>query len=190
MNHNNNHTAQTNTSNNQNQCEKSLMNNNNNKECVSSPSSAPSYSSSSTNTTTNPNSRSKDNHHSSSLLRQETGRILAKISDTINDNLILARYTTLMSLSALTVYGLSISPLFFRYKRITDIPISYFHQRSTLACRFVRIVHPRTTGSTYTPSSSQDTITETLTKSGKRFIYNHMVSFHFFHICSIFEFHH
>ena len=72
-------------------------------------------------------------------LRQEAGQMLANISDTINENLIIARYGTFISISALTIWGISISPLFFRFKRISDIPVSYFQHRRNLPCRLVQI---------------------------------------------------
>ena len=74
-------------------------------------------------------------------LRQEAGQVLASISDTINSNLITARYATFLSITALTVWGVSISPLFFRFKRISDIPITYFQQRRTIPCRLVHIAN-------------------------------------------------
>jgi len=75
-------------------------------------------------------------------LRQEAGQALAHISDTINKNIITARYATIFSVSALTIWGISMSPIFFRFKRITDIPMSYFQQRRTIPCRIVQIANP------------------------------------------------
>jgi hypothetical protein len=72
-------------------------------------------------------------------MRQQVGQALGFISNTINQNIITARYATIFSITALTVWGVSTSPLFFRFRRIADIPLAYFQQRKRAACRMVHI---------------------------------------------------
>jgi hypothetical protein len=68
------------------------------------------------------------------------GQNVASLSDFINENLIPFRYGTMATVTLLTVYGLSNTPMFFRYKTISDIPSSCFIKRQTLHGRIVRIV--------------------------------------------------
>ncbi|GAX19926.1 hypothetical protein FisN_1Lh605 [Fistulifera solaris] len=66
------------------------------------------------------------------------GNSLAKFSDSLNENLILARYTTMATITALAVYGLAHTPLFFRYRTVSEIPAHYFTKRRTIHCRLVK----------------------------------------------------
>ncbi len=68
------------------------------------------------------------------------GNGLASFSDVINDNLIAARYGTFATITLLTAFGLSRTPVFFRYKRVSDIPSTHFSRRRTIYGRIVHIV--------------------------------------------------
>lgn len=54
--------------------------------------------------------------------RQVLGRGMLTASDAINENLIAARYATFASIVLLSTYGLAHTPLFFRFKTVSDIP--------------------------------------------------------------------
>lgn len=66
------------------------------------------------------------------------GTTLAKLSDSMNENLIVARYTTMAAVGILAVYGLAHTPLFFRYRTVAEIPATYFTRRRTIHCRLVK----------------------------------------------------
>jgi hypothetical protein len=59
------------------------------------------------------------------------------ISDLMNDNLLVARYGLMASIALLTAYGISQSPLLFRYRTVAEIPANYFLDRRILHCRLV-----------------------------------------------------
>ncbi len=63
---------------------------------------------------------------SSITARQLFGQWTVQVSDAINDNLILVRYGTITSIALLSAYGLYKTPLFFRYKSVSDIPCVRF----------------------------------------------------------------
>lgn len=54
--------------------------------------------------------------------RQVAGKQMQSVSDTINDNLVAARYASFASIALLSAYGLANTPLFFRFKTVSDIP--------------------------------------------------------------------
>ena len=54
--------------------------------------------------------------------RQVIGRGMEALSDTINDNIVAVRYATIASICLLSAYGVSRTPLFFRFKTVKDIP--------------------------------------------------------------------
>ena len=58
-------------------------------------------------------------------LRQVIGKGMHTVSDIINDNIIAARYATVASIVLLSAYGISRTPLFFRYKTVSEIPGEY-----------------------------------------------------------------
>mmetsp|Transcript_3344 Transcript_3344/g.4694 ORF Transcript_3344/g.4694 Transcript_3344/m.4694 type:complete len:113 (+) Transcript_3344:58-396(+) len=72
--------------------------------------------------------------------RGVVARAMSNISDTVNENLTLFRYGTFLSVTCLSAYGLSKTPLFFRYKNVSEIPSSYFSTRRKLNGRIVHIV--------------------------------------------------
>ena len=74
-------------------------------------------------------------------IRQQFGTALSSISDTINNNLIIVRYVTLSSVLLLGAYGVVNTPLFFRYKRISELPVRAFTKRHWLHGRIVGVIH-------------------------------------------------
>ena len=74
------------------------------------------------------------------LFRSQLASLVSGTSDMINNNLIIARYGIICSITVLTLYGISQTPLFFRYRKLSEIPQSYFHQRRSISCRVVSIV--------------------------------------------------
>ncbi len=55
-------------------------------------------------------------------LRGAIGTGMDQFSRIVNDNLIAARYGIFAGVTLLTVYGLSQTPLFFRYRTVSDVP--------------------------------------------------------------------
>jgi hypothetical protein len=55
-------------------------------------------------------------------LRQVLGWSMEGFSNLINENLIAARYGASASIFLLTAYGLSNTPLFFRFRTVSEIP--------------------------------------------------------------------
>ena len=74
-------------------------------------------------------------------IRQKFGNALSTISDTINSNLIIVRYVTISSVLLLGAYGVVNTPLFFRYKRISELPIRAFSKRHWLHGRIVGVIN-------------------------------------------------
>jgi hypothetical protein len=77
----------------------------------------------------------------SSVPRSAVGQAMDKVSTLVNDNLIAFRYGTVASIALLTAYGLSNTPLFFRYRIVQEIPSSYFVGRRRLYCRIISVDH-------------------------------------------------
>lgn len=63
-----------------------------------------------------------DSSHSEQSWRIQIGRRMGVVSDLVNDNLVAARYGTFAAIALVTAYGLSNTPLFFRFKTVQDIP--------------------------------------------------------------------
>ena len=68
------------------------------------------------------------------------GSAMASFSDVINENLIAARYGTFATITLLTAFGLSRTPIFFRHKRVSEIPSHFFSRRRTIYGRIVHVV--------------------------------------------------
>jgi hypothetical protein len=68
------------------------------------------------------------------------------VSDTINDHLIVARSLTMATIGVMAWYGISQTPLFFRYRTVADVPYRYFQRNLTLhGCRLISHArHPAT----------------------------------------------
>lgn len=54
--------------------------------------------------------------------RDVVGHGMDSVSTIINENLVAARYATIASIVLLSAYGISSTPLFFRFKTVKDIP--------------------------------------------------------------------
>ena len=69
------------------------------------------------------------------------------VSDWMSDNILVVRYGLMASIGLLTAYGISQSPLLFRYRKISEIPADFFIARRTLHCRLVKVetISKRTT---------------------------------------------
>eukprot|EP00538_Stauroneis_constricta_P000969 CAMPEP_0119570990 /NCGR_PEP_ID=MMETSP1352-20130426/43894_1 /TAXON_ID=265584 /ORGANISM="Stauroneis constricta, Strain CCMP1120" /LENGTH=300 /DNA_ID=CAMNT_0007620667 /DNA_START=92 /DNA_END=994 /DNA_ORIENTATION=- len=72
-------------------------------------------------------------------IRQLIHKPMNAISNLINENMIIARYATVSSILLLTGYGLSSSPLLFRYRNVAEIPLSYFQRQRTISGRIMNI---------------------------------------------------
>lgn len=72
--------------------------------------------------------------------RHLIGNSINTLTGAINDNIIIARYSTIAAISLLTVYGISKTPIFFRYKNVCDLPSSLFANRRTIHGRIVHVV--------------------------------------------------
>jgi hypothetical protein len=81
----------------------------------------------------------KQESRSPSLI-SSVGSSTANFSDIVNDNLIAARYGAFATIGLLTVYGLSHTPLFFRYRTVAELPSSYFSARKCIKGRLIRAV--------------------------------------------------
>lgn len=61
------------------------------------------------------------------------------VSDVINNNLIAVRFGVTSSVILLGAYGISNTPLFFRFRTIHEIPSSYFIRRKRLYGRIIEV---------------------------------------------------
>jgi hypothetical protein len=72
-------------------------------------------------------------------VRETVGEAMHLFSDGINNNLIAARYGVFASIVLLSAYGISNTPLFFRFRTVGEIPASYFLNRRRLYGRIIGI---------------------------------------------------
>ena len=72
-------------------------------------------------------------------VRRKVGTGMEIFTKVVNDNLIAARYGIFAGVTLLTVYGLSHTPLFFRYRTIADVPTSFFMARRRLHGRIIGV---------------------------------------------------
>jgi len=70
-------------------------------------------------------------------IRQTIGSGTHLISDIVNENLIAVRYAALVSIGLLAAYGISQTPLFFRYRTVSEIPSRLFTTRKTITGRLM-----------------------------------------------------
>lgn len=66
---------------------------------------------------------------------------MEKSTDLVNDNLIAARMAVFSGIALSTAYGLSNTPLFFRFRAVAEIPRSYFLGRKNLYGRIISVHH-------------------------------------------------
>jgi hypothetical protein len=88
---------------------------------------------------TNPDPNS---HTQKASLRSDIGKSFSFLSNLIEDNIVFARLAGKASIVFLTAYGLYKTPIFFRYRRVSDIPAYKFTRRKTVHGRIVGIVQP------------------------------------------------
>jgi hypothetical protein len=81
-----------------------------------------------------------DSSSTTKSLRQQLGGEVARVSDFINDNLIVVRYATFSTILLLGVHGIAKTPLFYRYKHVLDIPPRMFQRRKWIHGRIVGVV--------------------------------------------------
>jgi len=95
--------------------------------------------------TAEPPSTSTDGHASvtsqpeSPSIRYSVGNAMYSVSDVVNNNLIAVRFGVTSSVILLGAYGISNTPLFFRFRTIHEIPSSYFVRRKRLYGRIVEV---------------------------------------------------
>jgi hypothetical protein len=77
---------------------------------------------------------------SSQSMRMSVGAGTKRLSEIVNENLIVARYATFASIALLTAYGIAHTPLFFRYQSVAEIPTLYFHRRRKIPCRLMKMM--------------------------------------------------
>lgn len=70
-------------------------------------------------------------------LRQVVGSSMEGFSKLVNENLIAARYGASATIFLLTAYGLSNTPLFFRFRIVSEIPGGSFVDACWVVCRAV-----------------------------------------------------
>jgi hypothetical protein len=73
--------------------------------------------------------------------RATLGEVMEKSTDLVNDNLIAARMAVFSGIALLTAYGISNTPLFFRFRTVAEIPRSYFLGRKSLYGRIISVHH-------------------------------------------------
>lgn len=61
-------------------------------------------------------------HNDQQGWRVNVGNSMGMVSTVVNENIITARYATFATIALLSAYGISRTPLFFRYKTVSDIP--------------------------------------------------------------------
>lgn len=65
--------------------------------------------------------------------------VVEEATNFVNDHLLAVRYGLGATISLLAAYGISQTPLFFRYRTVSDLPTTYFRNRRSLSCRLVRV---------------------------------------------------
>lgn len=73
-------------------------------------------------------------------IRQSAGGAMNSFSDLVNENIVAARYATMATVVLLGTYGICQTPLFFRFRRNSDVPSHFFAKRRTLHGRIVHVV--------------------------------------------------
>merc|ERR1712238_72042 len=88
------------------------------------------------------------NNVNSNSFRTIVGESMNSFSALINDNIIIARYGIFASIALFTAYGISNTPLFFRYRTVSEIPRSCIIGRQRLYCRIIGVHRGDTSAST------------------------------------------
>jgi hypothetical protein len=87
-------------------------------------------------------------------IRNLVGRGTVQLSEWVNSNLIVARYAAYAGIGLLAAYGITHSPLFFRFRTVADIPSHYFFRRRKIRCRLVAAANETSGRRTSTSSAS------------------------------------
>mmetsp|Transcript_43926 Transcript_43926/g.133801 ORF Transcript_43926/g.133801 Transcript_43926/m.133801 type:complete len:194 (-) Transcript_43926:1877-2458(-) len=83
--------------------------------------------------------------------RQSVGRVMHEISNTINDNIVVARYGTIATVALLAGYGMYRTPLFFRFRTVSEIPPDHFVRRKVLHGRLIEVLEEEGQGGVEKP---------------------------------------
>lgn len=86
------------------------------------------------------------NNNELDVRRDVVGKAVVRASDAINDNLVVARFVAGAVIAALTAYGVSRTPLFFRYRTVAELPANAFRRRRKLRGRLMRVVENHNDG--------------------------------------------
>jgi len=95
----------------------------------------------STNDDATVNSHGNRGESADNIARRTIGQGMHEFTALINDNIIAARYGVFATIGLLTIYGISKTPLFFRYRTVSEIPRTYFVGRRRLYCRIIGVHH-------------------------------------------------
>lgn len=93
-------------------------------------------------------------------VRQAVGGGMHTISDFINEHIIAARYATFATVVLLGAVGMSRTPLFHRYKSVSEIPTEFFVRRRTLHGRIIHVLKKENGGNAASKPASEVDITE------------------------------
>ena len=98
-------------------------------------------------------------------LRTTIGQGAIHLSDFVNNHLAEVRTATTVGIGLLAVYGISQTPLFFRYRTVQELPAHVFRHRTIVRGRLVRVWVDRTqhnnSGSNNIPQSASSSATTT-----------------------------
>eukprot|EP00934_Nitzschia_sp_Nitz4_P003405 Nitzschia sp. Nitz4//scaffold162_size51285//5984//7401//NITZ4_006964-RA/size51285-augustus-gene-0.21-mRNA-1//1//CDS//3329537958//3395//frame0 len=95
---------------------------------------------------------------SSFSVREAVGSGMHQFTELVNNNLIAARFGAFAGITLLTVYGFSQTPLFFRYRTVSELPASYFLGRRRLYARIIGVGKPPGKDTTMNSIQHPDTI--------------------------------
>ena len=84
--------------------------------------------------------------------RRTIGDGMHAVSNIINEHIIAARYVTFATVALLGAVGIARTPLFHRYKSISEIPKEFFAKRKTLHGRIIHIFQEESGSNTRTAS--------------------------------------
>ena len=99
-------------------------------------------------TTTNAAAASNHADNQTFDIRQAVGGGMHAVSDLINEHIIAARYATFATVVLLGAVGMSRTPLFHRFKSVSEIPAEFFAERRTLHGRVIHVVQEGSGGTT------------------------------------------
>ena len=85
--------------------------------------------------------------------RRTIGDGMHAVSNIINEHIIAARYVTFATVALLGAVGIARTPLFHRYKSISEIPKEFFAKRKTLHGRIIHIFQEESGSNTRTASA-------------------------------------